>query len=374
MSSFQETVTQAVEKLRKIFKPIVRIGLDITSDTIVAVELRRVKNELVLRQVALANTPWNSVQEGEVTDPTALADTVQALLVDNEIEARRALSAVAGQSTIVRPVRFPEMPDSELKEVVAYEAERYIPFAIEDVNLAYDRVGEIEEDGVPKQEVILVAAQKTLVTSLVQALAGAEVTLDALDVASFAIIRTIADTDQCRDEMTTALVHVQGWTTDINILVSGIPRFTRSIPIGFAYLIDLLINSMGVDEDAARKLLEEVDVDPQGGFDMTSDAEQAAEAIRPALGELTGEISRSLDFYLAQGADPIDRVVLSGRGGNIRGIDRYLASRVAMPVELINPFHHITFDEAEFPPEVLLPQGPTLATAIGLAMRGAMGE
>jgi type IV pilus assembly protein PilM len=374
MANFQQTVTQGIEKISSIFKPIVRIGIDITSDTIVIVEVRRVKGSMVLRQVILGNTPWNAVQEGEITDPTALADTIQALLVDNEIESRRAISAVAGQSTIVRPVRFPAMPDSELKEVISYEAERYIPFAIEDVNLAYDRVGEIEEDGALKHEIILVAAQKTLVNTLVEALKGAEVQLDALDVASFAIVRTIADTDQCRDEMTTALVHIQGWTTDINILVSGVPRFTRSIPIGFAYLLDLLINSMSVDEETARKLLDEVDVDPQGGFDMSPEAEQAAESIRPALGELTGEISRSLDFYLAQGSDPIDRVVLSGRGGNIRGIERYLASRVAMPVEPVNPFHHIEFDEAEFPPDILLPQGPTLATAIGLAMRGALGE
>ncbi|MEB3298615.1 MAG: type IV pilus assembly protein PilM [Candidatus Sericytochromatia bacterium] len=374
MADFQQTVTEAIEKLRAIFKPIIRIGLDITSDTIVIVEIRRVKNDLVLHQVVLGNTPWNSVQEGEVTDPTALADTLQALLVDNDIESRRAVCGVAGQSTIVRPVRFPVMPDSELREVVNYEAERYIPFALEDVNLTFDKAGEIEEDGTQKYEVILVAAQKTLVNSLIETAKIAEMQLDALDVASFAILRTIADTDQCRDDMTIALVHVQGWTTDISILVSGVPRFTRSIPIGFAYLLDLLINSMGVDEDTARQLLDEVDVDPQGGFDMTPEAEQAAESIRPALGELTGEISRSLDFYLAQGADPIDRVILSGRGGNIRGIDRYLASRVAMPVEPINPFHHIVFDEAEFPRDVLLAQGPTLAAAIGLAMRGALGE
>jgi type IV pilus assembly protein PilM len=350
-----------------------RIGLDITSDTIVVVEVSKTRRGLELSNIAVANTPINAVQDGEILDPSAVADVVRALLEDNEIEATHALCAVAGQSTIVRPVRFPYMPESELGEVIQYEAERYIPFAIDDVNISFQAVNEVEEDGAPKIEVILVAAQKTLINSYVQVAEEAGLKLSCVDVASFAVMRALADTEQLQEDQTVALIHIQGWTTDINIMVSGIPRFSRSIPIGFSYFLDSIINSLGLDEETAREVLDGIDVDPQNYSPASPQVEQATEIIRPALAELTGEIGRSLDFYLSQGTDPIDRVLISGRGGNLNHLELFLSNRLGMTVELANPFEKLDVDEEAFDPDLLYPQAPTLATAIGLAIRGAQG-
>lgn len=349
------------------------IGLDITADTIVVVELKKVRNQLHLENIAIASTPLNAFQDSEIVDPSAVAEVISELLSDNGISATSALSAVAGQSTIVRPVRFPMMPEVELKAVIDFEAERYIPFAIDDVNISFQVVNEIEEDGAMKQEVLLVAAQKALVNSFRQVTTEAGLELKCVDVASFAVMRAIADTDQLKEDESVALVHIQGWTTDINILVGGIPRFSRSIPIGYSYFLDSLINSMGLDDEAARNLLDEIDVDPQSHEATAPQVEQATEIIRPALAELSGEVGRSLDFYLSQGTDPIDRVIISGRGGNLKNLDRFLTTRMGMQVELINPFSKLEIDEGSFDPEVLYPQAPTLATAIGLAIRGLQG-
>lgn len=350
-----------------------RIGLDITSDTIVVVELKKHRNQLHLENIAVASTPLNAVQDGEIMDPSAVAEVIAELLEENGIQAKSAVTAVAGQSTIVRPVRFPMMPENELREVIEFEAERYIPFAIEDVNLSFQVINEVEEDGVAKQEVILVAAQKNLVNSFQQATAEAGLDLSCVDVASFAVMRAIADTEQLTDDQSVALVHIQGWTTDINILVSGVPRFTRSIPIGYSYFLDSIINSLGLDEETARSVLDEIDVDPQSYDPVSPQIEQATEIIRPALAELTGEIGRSLDFYLSQGTEPITHVLISGRGGNLKNLDRFLTTRLGLQVQLVNPFAKIEIDEGAFDPELLYPQAPTLATAIGLAMRGATG-
>lgn len=350
-----------------------KIGLDITADTIVVVELKKHRNQIRLENIAVASTPLNAIQDNEIIDPSAVAEAIAELLSENGITATSALCAVAGQSTIVRPVRFPMMPESELKEVIDFEAERYIPFAIDDVNISFQVVNEVEEDGAIKQEVILVAAQKALINSFQQAVTGSGLALLCVDVASFAVIRAIADTDQLKEDESVALIHIQGWTTDINILVGGIPRFSRSIPIGYSYFLDSLINSMGLDEEIARGILDEIDVDPQSYESTAPQVEQATEIIRPALAELTGEVGRSLDFYLSQGTAAIDRVIISGRGGNLKNLDRFLTTRLGLAVELINPFSKIEIDEGSFDPELLYPQAPTLATAIGLALRGVQG-
>lgn len=349
------------------------IGLDITADTIVVVELKKARQQLILENIAVASTPLNAFQDSEIVDPSAVAEVITELLSDNGISATGALCAVAGQSTIVRPVRFPMMPEVELKAVIDFEAERYIPFAIDDVNVSFQVVNEVEEDGAMKQEVLLVAAQKALINSFRQVAEEAGLQLKCMDVASFAVMRAIADTEQLQEEESVALVHIQGWTTDINILVGGVPRFSRSIPIGYSYFLDSLINSMGLDDETARNLLDEIDVEPETPEPSAPQLEQATELVRPALAELAGEVGRSLDFYLSQGTDPIDRVILSGRGGNLKSLDRYFTSRIGLQVELINPFSKLEIDESSFDPEVLYPQAPTLATAIGLAIRGLQG-
>ncbi len=367
-------LTELSNRIKGLFgKKRARIGLDITSDTIVIVEIAKTRSGFALTNIAVANTPINAVQDNEILDPSAVAEVVRALLDEYEIEATHALCAVAGQSTIVRPVRFPYMPESELGEVIQYEAERYIPFSIDDVNISFQAVNEVEEDGAPKVEVILVAAQKALINSYVQVAEEAGLKLACVDVASFAVMRALAGTEQLKDDQTIALVHIQGWTTDINIMVSGIPRFSRSIPIGYSYFLDSIINSLGLDEESARAVLDEIDVDPQNYSPGSPQVEQATEIIRPALAELTGEIGRSLDFYLSQGTEAINRVILSGRGGNLNHLEQFLTTRLGMTVELANPFENLEINEDDFDPELLLPQAPTLATAIGLAIRGAQG-
>ena len=373
MATVQEMIRPYWDMLKKGLQKSARIGIDITSDTIVVVELKKVRNSLVLTNIAVANTPLNAVQDGEIVDTAAVSEVIAQLLEENNVQGKSAVTAVAGQSTIVRPVRFPMMPESELAEVIQFEAERYIPFSIDDVNISHHVLGDVEEDGTEKQEVILVAAQKTLVNSLYKTVQDSGLTLEVVDVASFAVLRALADTEQVMDGQSVALIHIQGWTTDINILVSGVPRFSRSIPIGYSYFLDSILNSMGLEEDAARQILDEIDVDPQGAASASPQVEQATEIIRPALAELTAEVGRSLDFYLSQGTDPIDRVIISGRGGNLKSLDRFLTSRLGLPVEIANPFAKIEADEDQFDPDLLYPQAPTLATAIGLAIRGVQG-
>ena len=349
------------------------VGVDITADTIVVAEVRKQRGDIVLVNIAEASTPTGTVQDAEISNPASVGQVIASLLDEWEIQARKAVVAVAGQSTIVRPVRFPMMPPAELKEVIEYEAERYIPFSIEDVNLDFQVVGEVEEEGAPKQEVILVAAQKSLISSFQSALSEAGLEVPTVDVAAFAVMRTVYGTDQFPEGKSIAFLHIQGWTTDLCIVVDGVPRFTRSIPIGFSYMLDALINALGLDDESARSVIDQIDVDPQSYEAVEPQVEQATEIVRPALNELTSEIGRSLDFYLSQGSHPLDHILLSGRGGNIRNIDQLLTNRLGIHVRVIDALSRLVWDEEEFDAEALRAKSPTVAVAIGLALRGVLG-
>jgi type IV pilus assembly protein PilM len=275
--------------------------------------------------------------------------------------------AISGQSVIIRLIQTDPMGPDELETFVSYEAERYIPFALDDVNLSSQIVGtSMDDNGNEHMEVLLVAAQKNLVQSFIATAEEAGLTLSVVDVASFAVMRALEKMEYLPDNQTVAALLIQGPSTDINVLSGGVPKFNRSVLIGYSYLVDNLINSLGIDEMAARDLLDQLDVDPQGYEDISAEVEQATEIIRPALSELTGEISRSLDFFMSQGGATIDRIIICGKGAAIRGLDRFLTTRLGIEVLVGNPFPVLGLDDVEVEEN----QAPAFITAVGLALRG----
>jgi type IV pilus assembly protein PilM len=349
-------------------KKVAPLGVDISSDAIIVASLSKTKAGYTVEALAMAPTPPNTIQDGEIVDPTAVGDVIRQLMEEHGIEAESAVVAVGGQSTIIRLINLPQMPQSELDSYISFEAERYIPFALEDVNLSSQIVGQSadESGGEDQMEVLLVAAQKNLVQSFITAAEEAGLTLSCVDVASFAVMRALERTEYLNDDQTIAALLIQGPSTDINILSHGVPKFNRSVFIGYSYLVDNLINSLGVDEETAKQLLDQIDADPQGYEDVSPDIEQATEIIRPALTELTGEISRSLDFYMSQSTASIDRIVICGKGASIRGLDRFLTNRLGIEVVVGNPFTALDPGAVE----VDETQAATYITAMGLAMRG----
>lgn len=346
------------------------VGLDIGPDAIVVASLSKTKSGYVVEALATGMMPPNAFQDGEIVDTAGVGEVVRGLLDDNGITAESAVVAIGGQSVIIRLIATDPMAPDELETFISYEAERYIPFALDDVNLSSQIVGTTMDDaGNEQMEVLLVAAQKNLVQSFITTAEEAGLTLSCVDVASFAVMRALEKTDYLDDNQTIAALLIQGPSTDINVLSNGVPKFNRSVLIGYSYLVDNLINSLGIDEFAAKDLLEQLDVDPQGYEELSPEIEQATEIIRPALSELTGEISRSLDFFMSQGGATIDKIVICGKGASLRGLDRFLTTRLGIEVVVGNPFTSLSADKVDI--DEL--QAPIYITAMGLAMRGLEG-
>lgn len=346
-------------------KPSTPIGLDISSDGIIIASLAKGKQGFTVKGLAMGPIPPGTIQDGEIVDPTLVGEAIRALMDEHGIEGSQAVVAIGGQSTIIRLIMLPQMPQDELDGYIAFEAERYIPFAVDDVNISTQILGDAPGDD-DQMEVLLVAAQKNLVQSYISAAEEAGLELTCVDVASFAVMRALEKTEFLSDDQTIAALLIQGPSTDINILSGGVPKFNRSVFIGYSYLLDNLVNSLGIDEDSAKDLLDQIDVDPQGYEELSPELEQATEIIRPALSELTGEISRSLEYFMNQGVANIDRIVICGKGASLRGLDRFLTTRLGIEVIVGNPLAVLDAEGLEVDEAA----APNYVTAMGLAMRG----
>jgi type IV pilus assembly protein PilM len=348
------------------------IGVDITNESIIISQVKRTKTGIELEKLVSANTPQNAIRDGEIIDTGSIAQVIQELLEKNQITANRAITTVSGQAVIIRTIQFPSMSAKELKEVVLHEAERYIPFPIEDVNIDFQSLEEIEDEGINKVEVLLVAAQKQFINSYVETFIIAGLKLIGIDVASFAVARALTSSDaSLGNGEPIVLVLIRGETTDINVFQNGVPKFSRSIPIGSTTFIETIASNLNISLEEAIQVFDKVVV-PLAGQSVSDDplVEMASNEIRTTLRELTTEIQRSLEYYQSQGSERVQQLILSGRGAKMRNLDKHLSMNLGVDVEISNPLNHIQFDEQAYPAEYLMDNAPIFVTSIGLARRG----
>ncbi|MGV3526096.1 MAG: type IV pilus assembly protein PilM [Candidatus Sericytochromatia bacterium] len=372
----REISTSSVTRLLKNpFSKEPPLGIDITNEFIIAAELLPVGGQietLTLSRLAITNTPENAVRDGEVVDPARVAEKIKTLIVENGFKSRKVITAVSGQAAIIRPrIKFPAIPIKELKEVVMHDAERYIPFPIQDVYIDFQVTGTVEEDGMSKYDVLLVTAQKQLIDTYIETFSLAEMQLVAVDVASFAVMRALAD--DAEEEQLNVMILIRGETTDLTVIQNGAPLFARSIPMGSSTFIETIASNMGLDLEEAVKLFDKLIIPVVGDEEFDDPmVEKAADEIRFLLKDLTSEIQKSIEYFhqSQQEYTRIQHLVLSDRGAKIKNLDQYFSHQLGIDVEISNPIKHLSFDESNLSLEYLTENAPLFATAIGLARRG----
>jgi len=352
------------------------IGVDITNETITIAQVKKTKNGIELEKFATAMTPQNTIRDGEIIDTVAISQVIQDLITSTEITAKKAIATVSGRVAIIRTIQFPSMSASELKEVILHEAERYIPFPIDDVTIDFQILMETEDEGIDKQEILLVAAQKHFINSYIETFSIAGLKLIAVDVDSFAVARALtAEGKTMGAGEAVILLVIRSETTDITVFRNGIPRFSRSIPIGSTTFIETIASNLNISLEEAMSVFDKV-VIPIAGQSISEDPtiEMASNEIKLTLRELTGEIQRSLEYYQSQEThEVVQQIILSGRGTKMKNLDKHLSMALGLDVEIGNPLNYIHFDTERFDPNDLIENIPILATAIGLAKRGIQG-
>ncbi|OLD47321.1 MAG: hypothetical protein AUI83_14465, partial [Armatimonadetes bacterium 13_1_40CM_3_65_7] len=284
------------------------------------------------------------------------------------IRSKRVVTALGGQSAIIRLLTIPDMPEGDLERAIAFEVDRYLPAGVREVKHNYRVLGRKPQDGGGQLEILLVVAAKDLVDRHLAPLAAAGLTSGVMEVTPFSMVRAVAPRNGDGDTAT-VYVDIGAESSDILIAVEDRLRLARNIPIGGNALTKAIAEALGLDVDAARTLKEEraqalLERDPAG------DLRQLHQAILPVLSSMVIELRRSLDFYQARlGDQPISKVVLTGGTAKLKNLAPFLSAELGVPVELGNPFG--ACDATGLAPEYVADVAPMMAVAVGLALRGA---
>jgi type IV pilus assembly protein PilM len=168
------------------------VGLDIGTDHVRAVQLRPAGDGFALTAYGVVEMPMGAVVEGEIVDIDAVTSAIKEVWRRSGVRGKDVSIGVSNQKVIVRLIDLPFMEHAELAGAIQYQAQDYIPMAIEESILDFQIIGDyMTPSDEHMMEVLLVAAHREMIGASVAAVEGAGLKLSQIDVSSFAIVRAL---------------------------------------------------------------------------------------------------------------------------------------------------------------------------------------
>jgi type IV pilus assembly protein PilM len=340
------------------------VGLDIGSSAVKAVELKPAGRSYRVAAFGTEPVPPDSIVDGAIIDAGAVADAIRRIFDTNKaFKSKDVCASLSGNAVIVKKITLPVMTESELAESIYWEAEQYIPFDIQDVNLDY----QVLDPGTGPEsrgsmDVLLVAAKKEKIGDYTSVIAQAGRTPVIVDVDAFALQNAYEVNYGLEPGRVVVLMNAGASAININILQGDQSVFTRDISMGGNAYTEAVQKELDLPFDAAEQLKKGIPVDG-------ATFEDAQPVLRAVTDNVLLEIQKTFDFFNATASsDQMDRIMVSGGASRVDGFREMLQERFNAPVEDFDPFRAVTWDTKKLPGDPLH-MAATAAVAVGLALR-----
>ncbi len=329
------------------------VGLDIGSSCIKAVEITQDKYDYVITGYA----------QTEVPDEQGRQDAIAELFRAGKFRTKRVATAVSGKSVIFRYINMPDVPDDKLQQAVRFEADKYIPFDVNEVELdAQKLMTGAGEGGKTEAKVLLVAAKKTVVEDHTRMLTDLGLQPATVGIDGFALgnaweLADVVNPGVREAGRTVALIDIGATKSSINILRNNVSCFAREVTMGGNELTQAIIRRLGIEAAAAEALKR----DP--GEQMAT----VQEAVAQVLDDLGNEINLSFDFFENQFDGEVNEVLLTGGSVLLPFLEENLEKIFEKRTRVWNPVEGLKVKSDSVDVEALNQFAPQLAVAIGLA-------
>lgn len=358
------------------------IGLDIGSDHVRVAQVKGTAAGFVLSAYGVADIPMGAVADGEVVDANAVSSAIKEVWRRAGMRGKNCNVGVSNQRVIVRLIDLPFMERGELENAIQYQAQDYIPMAVEDSILDFQIIGDyMTPADEHMMEVLLVAAHREMIGNAVAAVEGAGLKLDQIDVSSFAVVRSVlgdATSVLPLDEgQASAVIHITSGLTNITVVERGIPRFNRVSSLAGSTFTQAVANVLNVGFDEADDLKRRIGLPDISGTEPEvipgvnpEYIPVVHESIEREVNKFISEVRRSLDYYLTQTAQvrTIQRILLTGSGAQLRNFPQYLEKGLQAQVLVADPFEHVKI--ASSAESAVASDRMGAVTAVGLALGG----
>lgn len=341
------------------------IGLDIGVSGIKAIEL---SSEKTPRLVAYNRIPldWETISaDGEVKDRQALVIALKSLFEMGSFTSKKVAVSALGRSIISKRITVPLMSAEELDHQLYFEAEQYIPFNTDEVNLDFVILGPNTQrlESQPQMDVLLVAAKKDAIESLKGLIKESGLNPVLIDTQAFSLSNIFehnygvwAKKQGCS---CCALIDFGAGSTKITIIEGGQTSFSRDIQNCGTKCSEELSEKLGVTFLEAENLKIQNPDDPAVGPLLLEYAQSTAD-----------EITRTFDYFMSQSIESsIDSIFVCGGGSLLKGLIETLKVTMPAPVEKLNPLKHVVGAGQKISEQILDEMICLGSVAAGLSLR-----
>jgi len=337
------------------------VGLDIGSRTIKAAEVMETKKGWELKKFGTIDIEPGAIEEGVVKDPQNVSEAIRRLFEMYNIKQQNVAISIGGYSVIVKNITIQNMPEEQLYESINFEAEQYIPFDINDVNLDFQILGETENN--PNQmNVLLVAAKKDMVNDYISLIDQANLNICIIDIDAFALQNIYEFNYEVQGE-NIALIDIGASKTSVNILKGATSVFMRDVSLGCNQINQRIASSANCSIAEAEEIAHSLKSDSISPDELNSISSSI-------VSDWCDEIRRALDFfYSTNPEDQIKQIFLSGGAANIKEFRELLALQSSTDVNIINPFEQFDISNDQLDSIYLKQIAPQAAISMGLAIR-----
>ncbi len=344
------------------------VGLDIGSSAVRAVELTVGDgSKPVLEAFGQVGLRTGVVVDGEVRDPHAVVHALRRLWQEGGFTEKRVRVGVAGLRAITRELDMPLIPPDELNDAVRFRADEVVPFPIEQTAISSKVIAQYaDSEGAQTLRVLVAAAHRDLVDSLVSVVLDAGLEPENIDLNTAALVRCLHDPHDT--DAPEAIVSVGAGLTLVVVHEMGVLQFVRTIDLGGEAITRSIASALDlpfVDAEALKRKL-----DQSGVTDV-----RARNATAEAVDELVVEIRNSVRFFSSlPGRSPVGQVLVTGGGAQVARFLPRLQQELDVPVRAASPLSAIDTGKLPISPEQAATIEPTLAVPVGLALPESSGR
>ena len=337
------------------------VGLDIGSSAVKLVELKDAKGGgYRLVKTGLETLSPEAIVDGAIMDASLVVDTVNRIIASLNVRNSDFGTSLSGHSVIIKKISLPAMSAEELAESIRWEAEQYVPFDINDVNLDYVVLDGGAGD---TMDVLLVAVKKDKISDYTSVITQANKTPVLVDVDAFALQNAFEANYPVEPGRVVALVNIGASVTNVNVLSGANTIFWRDISFGGNQYTDAIQKQLSLSFDQAEAL-------KRGEATADHTVADILPILRSVSDDLAQELQKTFDFFIATtSTEKIDQLFIAGGSSRVVNLDTQLKERFGIPVEIMNPFRQIDTGGAAVSAEWLTDNAPSLAVAVGLAIR-----
>ena len=346
---------------KKKSKPV--LGIDITATAIKLLELSKSGGKYRIESYSVEPLPANSVVEKNIADADAVGEAIGKAVKKSGTRIKEGAAAVAGSAVITKVITMPaDISDDDMESQIQLEADQYIPFPLEEVNMDFEILGPAEgSEG--QVNVLLAASRSENVDLRIAALEVGGLEAKVVDVEAFALENTVAmmadDLFSGGEDKVIAVADVGSAVTTFSVLESLKIVYSREQAFGGAQLTEDIQRRYGLSFEEAGLAKK------QGGLPDN----YGPEVLEPFKESMAQQISRAQQFFFSSSSiAKIDHLILAGGCASIDGIVEIVEAAVGVPTVVANPFAHMTLS-SRIPAQALSNDAPSLMVSCGLALR-----